>query len=88
MRRLISRLINWDRNFIYRYVGDLPANYPAPGSEFMYRGNVGYIQYYCLHILRDGNSAELMPVVSYNGREDLVYPLDKIYPGLKVNVVV
>lgn len=88
MRRILRFLFGHYNGFGFRYTGDLPAGYPAPGSEFVYKGEIGYINFYCLYIKADGNSAELYPVVSYGGREDLCYPLDKIYPGLKVNVVV
>lgn len=88
MRRLIRFLLGRYDGFGFRYEGDLPCDYPAPGSEFYYNGKRGTINFYCVYIDSDGERAELLPVVYYAGRDDLVYTLDMIRPDLKVNVVV
>lgn len=86
MKRLWKFFQMMHGGFNYRYAGDLPTNYPIPGTEFYYNGEVGYIRFYCLHIYPDGERADLRPVVFYKGRGDLVYTLDMIFPDLKVDV--
>lgn len=86
MRRLIKFFQMMQGGFNYRYVGDLPADYPIPGTEFYYNGEPGYIRFYCVHVYPDGERADLRPVIFYKGRTDLIYDLKTIFPDLKVDI--
>ena len=88
MRRIWKFFKMMQGGFNYRYVGELPAEYPLPGTEFYYNGEVGKIEFYCVHVYPDGERADLRPVVSYKGRNDLVYSLEMIFPDIKLNAII
>jgi len=85
VKRLIRLFRMMTGGLHFRYVGDLPTNYPLPGTEFFYRGEYGHIMFYCIHVRMNGEEAELMPVVSWKGREDLVKSLETIFSEIKIN---
>lgn len=79
--RVIERFIRWLYRFVsrydYLYTGDLPDGYPLPGSEFVYHGMTGYIQFYCVRI-HWGKEAEIAAVVTVNGTPNLIYSIDQV----------
>jgi len=82
MRKLLAALLRRFQNWHYTYVGSLPEGYPLPGSEFMYNGKVGYIQYYVVVIHDMNETAEIWAVVFFDGM-DLIYSPKQI--GVKAS---